>query len=97
MTRLERALGILLQLSGGTLVTAPDLAGRFEVSVRTIYRDIELLSALGVPVHAERGVAGGFRLAEGYFLPPVALNRAEAVSSCVVFAMSGQLSSSSGT
>jgi predicted DNA-binding transcriptional regulator YafY len=80
MTRLDRALGILLLLSHGGSVTAPALARRFEVSVRTIYRDIDMLSALGVPVYADRGTTGGYRLLEGYFLPPVAFSRSEAIA-----------------
>ena len=80
MTRIERAFAILLLLSDGSLVTATDLARRFEVSVRTIYRDIEMLSETGVPVYAERGAQGGYRLVEGYFLPPVAFSRAETVA-----------------
>lgn len=55
---------ILLQLRGR--VTAEALAAEFEVSVRTIYRDMDALSAAGVPLYAERGRAGGFALLEGY-------------------------------
>ncbi len=80
MTRIERGFAILLLLSDGSLVTAPALAERFEVSVRTIYRDMEMLSATGVPVYAERGVEGGYRLLEGFFLPPVAFSRDEIVA-----------------
>jgi predicted DNA-binding transcriptional regulator YafY len=80
MTRIERAFAILLLLSDRRIVTAPDLARRFEVSVRTIYRDVEMLSATGVPVYAERGSSGGYRLQEGFFLPPVAFSRGEAVA-----------------
>ena len=61
-------------------LSAAELAARFEVSTRTIYRDIETLSAVGVPVFAEMGRAGGFRLLAGYFLPPVMLTTGEAVS-----------------
>lgn len=77
MNSIERALGILLLLSGGKLVSATRLAERFEVSLRTIYRDIDRLIALGVPVDAERGAEGGYRLATGYLQPPVALTRNE--------------------
>jgi predicted DNA-binding transcriptional regulator YafY len=80
MNRLDRALGILLVLRNGKAVSASDLARRFEVSTRTIYRDIEALSSLGVPVYAEMGRAGGFRLVEGYFLPPVMFSVREAIS-----------------
>lgn len=80
MTRFERAFAILLLLGDRRMVTATDLARRFEVSVRTIYRDIDMLGATGVPVYAERGSAGGYRLLDGYFMPPVAFTRPEAVA-----------------
>ena len=73
MKELDRTLGILLLLRGGRPVSATELARRFEVSSRTIYRDIETLSSLGVPVFADMGRNGGFKLREGYFLPPVTL------------------------
>jgi len=79
MNRFDRILGILLFLRSGKAVSAADLARRFEVSRRTIYRDIDTLSSLGVPVYAERGREGGFRLLEGYFLPPLMLSTGEAV------------------
>lgn len=77
MNPIERALGILLLLTGGKLIPATALAERFQVSLRTIYRDIDRLIALGVPVDAERGAEGGYRLASGYLQPPVALTRNE--------------------
>ena len=80
MTRLDRALGILLLLSQGRTWSAQRLAERFEVSVRSIYRDVEALQQLGVPVVAARGAGGGFSLMEGFVLPPVNLTRQEAVS-----------------
>jgi predicted DNA-binding transcriptional regulator YafY len=80
MNRLDRIMGILLLLRGGRVVSASDLAKRFEVSVRTIYRDIEELGGLGVPIAVEMGRTGGFRMREGYFLPPVTLEPEEAAS-----------------
>ena len=80
MNRLDRALGILLLLRGGKTLSAAELSRRFEVSTRTIYRDVEMLAAVGVPIYAEMGRAGGFRLVEGYFLPPVMFSVGEAVS-----------------
>jgi predicted DNA-binding transcriptional regulator YafY len=80
MNRIDRALGILLLLRGGKAISASELSRRFEVATRTIYRDIEALSALGVPVYAEMGRAGGFRLMEGYFLPPIMFSVREAIS-----------------
>jgi predicted DNA-binding transcriptional regulator YafY len=80
MRRTDRLLGIMLHLRAGKVVTAAELARRFEVSARTIYRDMDALSALGVPVYAEQGRTGGFRLLEGYFLPAIAFTQGEAVS-----------------
>ncbi|MHC5655025.1 helix-turn-helix transcriptional regulator [Stappia sp. ICDLI1TA098] len=86
MNAIERALGILLLLSGGQR-SAGELAERFEVSVRTIYRDIDRLMALGIPVEAERGVEGGYRLARDYLQPPVALTRGETAALLVALAL----------
>src|SRR5262245_23815104 len=80
MNRLDRALGILLLLRSGKTLSAAELSRRFEVSTRTIYRDVEMLAAVGVPIYAEMGRDGGFRLAEGYFLPPGMVAVGEAVS-----------------
>ena len=49
-------------------ITAPELASRFEVSVRTIYRDVDALSAAGVPIYAVRGKGGGVALMDHYVL-----------------------------
>ncbi|MFF0447204.1 helix-turn-helix transcriptional regulator [Streptomyces sp. NPDC004609] len=62
----ERLLSILLLLQTRGLVPAAELAERLEVSVRTIYRDIEALSSSGVPVYAERGRHGGIALLPGF-------------------------------
>lgn len=80
MNRLDRIMAILLLLRGGRVASAQGLAERFEVSIRTIYRDIEMLEGLGAPIEAEMGRTGGFRMREGYFLPPVTLSAEEAAS-----------------
>ena len=80
MKRTDRMLGILLRLRGERVVPETELASYFEVSVRTIYRDVDALSELGVPIYVERGRTGGFKLLKGYFLPALALTREEAIS-----------------
>ena len=64
--RASRLLSILLMLQTRGRLTAESLAASFEVSVRTVYRDIEQLSAAGVPVYADRGPGGGFQLLDGF-------------------------------
>ncbi len=78
--RFDRILGVLLFLRSGQSVPATELARRFAVSTRTIHRDLKTLEAVGVPVYAERGRAGGFRLVEGYFLPPLMFAPGEAIA-----------------
>lgn len=64
--RADRLLILLLLLQTRERVTAQTLAKRLEVSERTIYRDLEALSLAGVPVYAERGPGGGWKLLEEY-------------------------------
>lgn len=66
LVRASRLLSILMLLQARGRVSATELAEHVEVSVRTVYRDIEQLSAAGVPVYAERGRGGGFRLLAGW-------------------------------
>lgn len=76
--KFDRIVGILIQLQSKKIVKAQDLAERFEVSLRTIYRDIRTLEACGVPIYSEAGV--GYSLVDGYRLPPVMFTKEEAVS-----------------
>src|SRR5438067_1543393 len=78
-------MGILLELQARVELRAEDLAATFEVSVRTIYRDVEALCETGVPVIATPGK--GYRLMEGYFLPPLTFTADEAA----LLALGGEL------
>jgi predicted DNA-binding transcriptional regulator YafY len=91
MRRFDRLFGILLLLRGGHAVPAAEFARRFGISRRTVHRDMDTLSALGIPVYAERGRGGGFRLLAGYFLPPIMFSEEEAISLVLGLTLLGSL------
>ncbi len=76
MNRLQRLSSILIQLQSGSWVRSQDIAQRFKISARTVYRDIQSLGESGVPILGEAGY--GYRLVEGYKLPPVSFSLQEA-------------------
>src|SRR5262245_41584083 len=79
MRRTERLFALAEYLRGRrTGVTAEALAVRFEVTVRTIYRDLDALRAAAMPIGAERGPGGGYALDRNYTLPPVNFTAREA-------------------
>ena len=78
MRRADRLFQIVQYLRGGRLVTAARLAGRLEVSERTIYRDVADLIGSGVPIEGEAGV--GYVMRSGFELPPLMFTRDEVVA-----------------
>ncbi|PKV51309.1 HTH domain-containing protein [Aquimarina sp. MAR_2010_214] len=76
MKRLHRLTAILVKLQSKKIVQAAELADRFDVSLRTIYRDMQALTDAGVPIGAEAGT--GYYLVDGYSLPPVMFTEKEA-------------------
>jgi predicted DNA-binding transcriptional regulator YafY len=88
--RADRLLSMLMLLQTHGQMTAEDLAGRLEVSPRTIYRDLEALSGAGVPVYSERGAHGGIALLENYRTNLTGLNRDE-VRALFMFTVPGLL------
>lgn len=77
MNRTDRLLAIVLELQGKGRQRSQDLSATFEVSIRTIYRDIEALCEAGVPIVSTPG--RGYSLVEGYFLPPLSFGADEAM------------------
>ena len=78
MNRLTRITAVLIHLQSKRIVTAKEIANRFDISMRTVYRDIRTLQEAGVPIGSENGV--GYFLVDGYRLPPVSLTEEEANS-----------------
>ena len=76
--RAERLISLLMALQRGGRQTAGELAVRLDVSMRTIFRDIDALSTMGVPVYSEPGRGGGIRLIEGYTSDLTGLSSGEA-------------------
>lgn len=76
MNRIDRLHAILTHLQSKKKVTAQEMADRFNISLRTVYRDVKALDESGVPVIGEAG--SGYTIMEGYRLPPVMFTQEEA-------------------
>lgn len=78
MNRIDRVSNILIQLQSKRVVKAQEIASRFEISLRTVYRDIRTLEEAGIPLIGEAGV--GYSIMDGYKLPPVMFTLEEATA-----------------
>ncbi len=78
MNRLDRVTAILIQLQSKRVVKAQDIAERFNISLRTVYRDIRTLEEAGIPLVGETGI--GYSIMDGYRLPPVMFTLDEATA-----------------
>ena len=81
----SRLFQIVYELMSGERMTAPELARRLEVSVRTIYRDVEALCQAGVPIATGQGQGGGIRLMDGYVLDRALMSASE--QECLMLAV----------
>ena len=78
MNRIDRISAILIQLQSRRIVKAADIAERFNISLRTVYRDVRTLEEAGIPLIGEAGV--GYSIMDGYRLPPIMFTREEATA-----------------
>lgn len=76
MNRIDRLTAILIQLQTKKIVKAEEISDRFEISLRTVYRDVKALMEAGVPIGSEAGK--GYFIVDGYHLPPVMFSQEEA-------------------
>lgn len=75
MNKFDRVISTLILLQSGSVITASAIAQRYDISLRTVYRDIATLKNAGVPIIGDPGI--GYSLLEGYRLPPMSFNEGE--------------------
>lgn len=78
MNKIERISSILIKLQSRRNITAQQIANEFGISIRTVYRDIQILEEAGIPIVSNMGV--GYSIIEGYKLPPLMFSISEAVA-----------------
>ena len=85
MNRVDRLMGILTFLQSHKFVMAEKLSEKFDISVRTVYRDMKALMEIGVPISFENNK--GYFVVQGYFLPPISFTSREANALIVMAAL----------
>lgn len=95
MNRIDRIAAILIQLQSRRVTKAQDIADRFNMSLRTVYRDIKALEEAGIPIIGEAGI--GYSIMDGYRLPPVMFTREEAIAFLTAEKMVEQLTDSANS
>ncbi|MGD8427628.1 MAG: YafY family protein [Balneolaceae bacterium] len=78
MNRIDRLTAMIIYLQGRSQVTVEEMADRYEISARTVYRDLRALQEAGVPIGSEPGE--GYFIVKGYHLPPVMFDKDEAAA-----------------
>jgi len=78
MNKFDRVISILILLQTKKIIKASNIAARFEISLRTVYRDISTLKNAGIPIIGDPGV--GYSIMDGYRLPPIMFNESEALA-----------------
>lgn len=86
MNRIDRLIGMLTTLQSKKFVTADFIADKYEISIRTVYRDLKALGEIGVPIAFEDG--RGYSILQGFFLPPVLLTSEEANALILISSLS---------
>jgi len=94
MNRLDRLTAILTQIQSKRWIKAQEIASRFGITIRTVYRDMRALEESGVPIISEAGK--GYSLVEGYRLPPVMFTKEEALSFLVAEKLIANISDKEG-
>src|SRR5262245_41796934 len=93
MNRIDRLTAILIQLQSKKVVKAEEISERFEISLRTVYRDVKALMEAGVPIGSEAGK--GYFIVDGFHLPPVMFTQEEASSMLMAYKLVEQMTDKS--
>lgn len=93
VNRIDRLMGMMTLLQSKKYCTAQQLANKFEISIRTVYRDVSSLGEIGVPVDFEIGK--GYFISQGYFLPPLSFTIEEANALVLLNTLAGKFTDSS--